>query len=1234
MVHWSDTFWGEGNRGFEVLSTNVKNGGIAIEEFQRFLNENLQHESTYCKNLSRLQAQLLKVQHVGTFTPIWYSIRDLLEKIALAHSTTVSYYQDLLREIHNYHDSYLKKVKTSMQKDPDIARTADLISQLNNALNTVNKAKEQYHSIGLDYERAKRSGNNLTNGSSTPVPQDNNTTSSLAQTALNTLTSSSRQIERLEKKFRQSHDDYRASIEKYNSLRNEFEKRFYDACTKFQDFEGEHVEKMLAFSLNYSEILKRNNEQTGVAQNEFIEKIKQFTGNDLIETFVEQKKTGVERPVPVQFEEIDNIKTSLNLPNSTNLPSSITLDSSGCPSDELITFDTPETNLPSFQAHFPVSSPTISSAWPSTTNMKKSDSNRALASTSSLGHQYVPNNNPTISPISNTPPMSLSNPNNPLARLQETSNEQASNPFDVKIRRPAFKVGFWPSNRKDKKDKKADKKTSNNTKSTKTVQLQQHDENGSVNSQHSVVETNDINKMMGSMDGLDQISSSRTKSKCPTPEPYTQSSPTIPNSSINRPICQSTIPFSTSTLRKSTSSSDSSGEGDDDFPISKIQFKINPTTQKTPIAEENDETNIINVMRLVDKNIGHFATYSRATGRKGSDMNKSTSSGQISTKIPPPLPSRQTPSMSTSVTTDNIDQSSAFPLSSQHTSLINTLDGLEARTKSMTVSSSHQENIPPAPVHPRSMTLDTESKKSTAVSLTDDDTEVANSFPVDSPTNKTAPFIIPRPPRARQPFVRVNIHCFCFHVFPVFFKHNNFSSFYHSSENNLSIIQPYEYKINIKKSKSDLINLKSHIIFHEKYSLKKIFQIRLSIITCIRSIWKISTKQTPIIFRKIYPLSIRHKIPITTKTSFGFSTNQTDELMTNNLTKQISIDSFHTARESLSNQQQPTLSSVGPSIANGRMTPFTGPNSQSFSNSLMTSIDQRISPLTIGASDQIPIAVAFQETIHVMMSGDDQTKWKIRILGDMLVSFPAAILNLLVNPTPILNTLEFRLQNLNKVENIIANPQLITLNQSSVESSDGPTYSFNMSALSNILRNLQEKNRSLPFFNFGILKYEVKHTGISNIPIQVTSQWTRTFDTISVNINYRFNSSALPESVRLVNDTVTFYTVVTDGQQINQSIPMAEWSSTEHKLSWKVPYIFDGSGTLTASIMTAQSTTDNDDNDQQQRPLTASSVVHVQFLAENALFSSINFEFACRGYRVSLLKKKICSGKCSKSTKH
>jgi len=63
----------------------------------------------------------------------------------------------------------------------------------------------------------------------------------------------------------------------------------------------------------------------------------------------------------------------------------------------------------------------------------------ALAASSSLNHQHLPTNNQSTSSLFNNAPMSLSNPNNPLARLQETGNEQTTNPFDVKIRRPAFK---------------------------------------------------------------------------------------------------------------------------------------------------------------------------------------------------------------------------------------------------------------------------------------------------------------------------------------------------------------------------------------------------------------------------------------------------------------------------------------------------------------------------------------------------------------------------------------------------------------------------------------------------------------------------------------------------------------------------------------------------------------------------------------------------------------------------
>lgn len=59
---------------------------------------------------------------------------------------------------------------------------------------------------------------------------------------------------------------------------------------------------MLAFAVNYSEILQRGNEQTRQAQNEFHEKLKLFTGAELIEGFVEQKRTGSERPGRAVFD--------------------------------------------------------------------------------------------------------------------------------------------------------------------------------------------------------------------------------------------------------------------------------------------------------------------------------------------------------------------------------------------------------------------------------------------------------------------------------------------------------------------------------------------------------------------------------------------------------------------------------------------------------------------------------------------------------------------------------------------------------------------------------------------------------------------------------------------------------------------------------------------------------------------------------------------------------------------
>lgn len=175
--------------------------------------------------MSRLQSQLQKTQYLGTFTPIWYIIRDLFDKISAIHATAGLFHQELLREIHNYQELYQKKVKVHIQKDVDITRTVDLISNLNNALHVVNKAKEQYHSVASDYERTKRNLSSTSNNASSNASQENSSLS-LTQTAMNTL--ATKQLDRLEKKNRIAQDEYKATIEKYNSIRNDYEKRFHD----------------------------------------------------------------------------------------------------------------------------------------------------------------------------------------------------------------------------------------------------------------------------------------------------------------------------------------------------------------------------------------------------------------------------------------------------------------------------------------------------------------------------------------------------------------------------------------------------------------------------------------------------------------------------------------------------------------------------------------------------------------------------------------------------------------------------------------------------------------------------------------------------------------------------------------------------------------------------------------------------------------------------------------------
>lgn len=132
------------------------------------------------------------------------------------------------------------------------------------------------------------------------------------------------------------------------------------------------------------------------------------------------------------------------------------------------------------------------------------------------------------------------------------------------------------------------------------------------------------------------------------------------------------------------------------------------------------------------------------------------------------------------------------------------------------------------------------------------------------------------------------------------------------------------------------------------------------------------------------------------------------------------------------------------------------------------------SPLTLGLTDVVPLAIAFQEVCHACFRGSDESQVQVRLIGDLMISFPAGIVNVIANnanPTP----LQFRLNNSNSLESLLPNKELIQIsnNTSIKQDSDSKSFEFNMKSLQELLKQQSEQNPNASYFNVDILKYQV-----------------------------------------------------------------------------------------------------------------------------------------------------------------
>ncbi len=286
---------------------------------------------------------------------------------------------------------------------------------------------------------------------------------------------------------------------------------------------------------------------------------------------------------------------------------------------------------------------------------------------------------------------------------------------------------------------------------------------------------------------------------------------------------------------------------------------------------------------------------------------------------------------------------------------------------------------------------------------------------------------------------------------------------------------------------------------------------------------------------------------------------------------------------------------------NGRFTPacFPGRTTPDFrhTTSLFEQQGTRaslVSPLTLNSSGSeiIPIAVAFNETVHAYFKMGDQSKFKVKCFGCMKISFPFAILKLLALELP---QLEFKLGNLHianqdlKVNNQLLNRTTLDSNNqsfvSAASSASSPVPSPLNSSTDSLgaqaeslqfqfvtpnliaeLRQQHQQNKQAAFFNFELLKYEFKY---SKTPLVLNAQWTSCAEenTIELSLNYVFS---FRKNLSQVNFMIVMPLSRPSKEKITlvRSEPNSLVQETENKMQvlWQVPSI-SSNGKITAKFL-------------------------------------------------------------------
>ncbi|CAG11601.1 unnamed protein product, partial [Tetraodon nigroviridis] len=275
------------------------------------------------------------------------------------------------------------------------------------------------------------------------------------------------------------------------------------------------------------------------------------------------------------------------------------------------------------------------------------------------------------------------------------------------------------------------------------------------------------------------------------------------------------------------------------------------------------------------------------------------------------------------------------------------------------------------------------------------------------------------------------------------------------------------------------------------------------------------------------------------------------------------------------------------------------------------------SPLTMGAQDTLPVAAAFTETVNAFFKGADPSKCVVKIIGEMVLSFPAGITRHFANnPSPAVLT--FSITNYSRLEHVLPNPQLLCCDTTTKAKGDAKDFWVNMPNLITHLKKVAEQKPQATYYNVDMLKYQASCDGPQSVPLNLAVSWRCEPASTDLRIDYKYNGGAMATPMALNN--VQFLVPVDGGvTKLQAVLPPAAWNTEQKRILWKIPDISQksengGVGSLLARFQLTEGPS-------KPAPLA------VQFTSEGSTLSGCDIELAGPGYRFSLIKKRFAAGR-------